>query len=108
MLEHPLALLLACRAAQVDYHSFEGILYCAPLLGWLLLLFLRGTVTAFIQGSTRLVATAGPPLEGWLHSALPGGRRQLRSLKERAARLWWRQAPDPRRTPVPAPYDPHL
>lgn len=92
----------------MDYHSFEGILYCTPLLGWLLLHLLRGTVTAFIHGSTRLAAAAWPPLEGRLAGALPGGAQQLRGLKAWAARLWWRQTPDPRRTPVPAPYDPHL
>lgn len=78
---HPPPPLLSHHHLQVDYHSFEGILYCAPILGWLLQHCLRAAITAHILGSTRLAAAAWPRLEAWLRAALPGGARSVAALR---------------------------
>lgn len=90
---------------QVDLHQFEGILFCAPGLGWLMRNGLRAAASAWILGTARLAAATWPPAEAWL--ALTLGRRRLEAAKVWAARLWWRQAPPAAHgAPVPAPYDP--
>lgn len=105
--------LLACPAPcppprQVDFHSFEGILYTAPGLGWLMQHGLRRIVSACIIGSGQLAARVWPAVEGWLQRTLPGGGEQVEGWKAGAANLWWRQAPPVSWTRVPAPYDPAL
>lgn len=96
------------HAVQVDYHSFEGILYCTPAIGWALQHLLRRSISAALIGSARLGARVWPPLEGWLCRTLPGGEAQVYGLKAWAARLWWRQEPPVAWRKVPAPYDPRL
>lgn len=89
---------------QVDYHSFEGILYTTPVLGWMLQQGLRRAVSAWIIGGAQLGAALCPALEAWLRALVPG----YEGCKAAAARLWWRQAPPVRWRRVPAPYDPSL
>ncbi|PSC73615.1 hypothetical protein C2E20_3068 [Micractinium conductrix] len=95
-------------AKQVDYHSFEGILYCTPGLGWLLQHGLRRFLSAWMIGSAQLASRAWPPLEAWLRRALPGGDARVAALKAWGRAVWWRSAPQvPWRAP-PAPYNPAL
>lgn len=91
-------------AAQVDYHSFEGILYTVPLLGGLLQNGLRRAVSAWMIGGAQLGAQLFPPVDARLRKLLPG----YQNCKAAAAALWWRQAPPVRWRHVPAPYDPAL
>jgi hypothetical protein len=93
----------------VDLHSFEGILYTAPGIGWLMQNVVRRSISAVIIGGAQTAAAVWPPLEGWLRRALPGEADEwVDGLKARAIKLWWRQAPPATRRPVPAPYDPSL
>jgi hypothetical protein len=91
---------------QVDYHSFEGILYTTPVLGWFMEHVFRSTISALIQGTAELGAATWPPLEAWLKASLPEGPRKVEGLKAWAARVWWRQARMTRQFRIPAPYDP--
>lgn len=93
---------LICK--QVDYHSFEGILYTVPLLGGLLQNGLRRAVSAWMIGGAQLGAQLFPPVDARLRKLLPG----YQNCKAAAAALWWRQAPPVRWRHVPAPYDPAL
>lgn len=72
-------------AKQVDYHSFESILFHAPWTGWLLR-GLRAAVGATIIGGTRLAAGIWPSVEP-LMRALPCSD----VVGELAARLWWKR-----------------
>ncbi|KAI3424859.1 hypothetical protein D9Q98_008243 [Chlorella vulgaris] len=93
---------------QVDFHSFEGILYCTPLIGAFMQHCVRSAVSTCIIGSAQLGNKTWPPLERWLQRTLPGGRRQVEGLKAWAASVWWRQSPAPRGRKVPPPYNPLL
>ncbi|KAL4439448.1 hypothetical protein ABPG77_008777 [Micractinium sp. CCAP 211/92] len=93
---------LICK--QVDYHSFEGILYTTPVLGPLFQHGLRRAVSAWMIGGAQLAARLFPAMDSWLQTLLP----DYQGCKAAAARLWWRQAPPVRWRRVPAPYDPSL
>lgn len=93
---------------QVDFHSFEGILYTTPGLGWLLQSGLRRFLSAWVIGCAQVAARAIPAAEAWLRRTLPGVGARLDGWKAGAARLWWRQAPPVAWRRVPAPYDPSL
>ena len=61
---HPCLPAFACL--QVDFHSFEGILYTAPGIGWLMQNVVRRSISAVIIGGAQTAAAVWPPLEGWL------------------------------------------
>jgi hypothetical protein len=101
--------LPAFACLQVDFHSFEGILYTAPGIGWLMQNVVRRSISAVIIGGAQTAAAVWPPLEGWLRRALQGEADEwVDGVKARAIKLWWRQAPPATRRPVPPPYDPSL
>lgn len=94
-------------AKQVDYHSWESILYHSPLTGWLLR-GVRAAVGGAIIGGTRLAGSVWPTVEPLLQ-ALPCSE----VVGDLAARLWWKRGG--RGSPqngaenggVLEPYDPH-
>lgn len=99
--------LLPTHLHQVDFHSFEGILYTTPGLGWLVQHGLRGAISAWMIGGANLAARVWPLAEALLGTVLQK-RSRVETVKAWAARVWWRQAPPAAWRHVPAPYDPRL
>lgn len=91
---------------QVDYHSFEGILYAAPLLGALLQHAFRPWNAALLVGGAAAAGRLWPRAQAALRAAL--GAATADRLVDRVARAWRRQTPRRPWRPLPAPYNPHL
>lgn len=98
----PTASMAFVNRPQVDYNSFEGILFELPLLGALLQHGLRRGNSALLIGGARLAAGA------WSVAQAALGRHRADQLSAWAGQIWRRQTPRRPWRPLPAPYNPHL
>lgn len=91
---------------QIDYHSFESILYRSPALGWAFEHVFRRLTTWEILYPTRLIATAWPAIADALKS-VPGIDANWDEITKAASRFWWLPRPKFQGRQL-APYDPAL
>lgn len=92
---------------QVDYHSFESILYSQTLLGIFLERGFRKFSSWQIIRPTAFVARHWPRVELFLRKKVPIVDKNWETLVSIAKNLWWREKTKFKGRQL-APYDPAL
>jgi hypothetical protein len=92
---------------QIDYHSFESILYTSPFIGkFFERVFRRYSSWQIIQ-PTAFVARSWPGIERVLRNNVPMVDKNWGKIVNVARKMWWREESKFKGRDL-APYDPAL